>query len=86
MYGPVLEIEWILIIHNNCIFPYYGHSIKIVWTYYRFSGAIANFIVWSSLFLQCTIKIISFYPHIFLANMHMYFWIYLRFTTFKTRN
>jgi hypothetical protein len=36
-----LEIEWILVIHNNCIFPYYGHSIKIVWIYYGFIGAAA---------------------------------------------
>jgi hypothetical protein len=48
LYGPLLEIEWILIIHNNCIFPYYGYSIEIVWIYYGFSGAIANFITWIS--------------------------------------
>ena len=30
---------------NNCIFPYYGYSMEIVWIYYGFSGAIANFIV-----------------------------------------
>ncbi|CAB4042294.1 Hypothetical predicted protein, partial [Paramuricea clavata] len=29
LYGPLLEIEWILIIHNNCIFPYQGYSIEI---------------------------------------------------------
>ena len=50
LYGPSLEIEWILVIHNNCIFPYYGYSIEIVWIYYGFSGAIANFLVWISLF------------------------------------
>ena len=40
-----MEIVWI---HNNCIFPYYGYSIEIVWIYYGFSGAIANFIAWIS--------------------------------------
>jgi hypothetical protein len=44
------NIEWILIIHNNCIFPYYGYNIEIVWIYYGFSGAIANFVVWISHF------------------------------------
>jgi hypothetical protein len=38
LYGTLLEIEWILMIHNNCIFPYYGYSIEIVWIYYGFSG------------------------------------------------
>jgi hypothetical protein len=28
LYGPLLEIEWILIIHNNCIFPYYGYIVS----------------------------------------------------------
>ena len=50
MYGPLLEIEWILIIHNNDIFPYYGYSMKVAWIYYGFSDAIANFIVWISHF------------------------------------
>ena len=50
MYGPLLEIERILIIHNNCIFPYYGYCIEIVWIYCGFSGAIANLIVWISHF------------------------------------
>ena len=40
------NVEWILIIHNNCIFPQYGYSTKIVWIYYGFSGATANFVVW----------------------------------------
>jgi hypothetical protein len=53
LYGPLVEIAWILMIHNNCIFPYYGYSIEIVWIYYGFSGAIANFKVWISLFSQC---------------------------------
>ena len=22
LYEPLLEVEWILIFHNNCIFPY----------------------------------------------------------------
>jgi hypothetical protein len=48
--GPLLEIEWILVIHNNCICPYYGYSIEIVRIYYGYSVAIANFIVWISLF------------------------------------
>jgi hypothetical protein len=43
-------VEWILIIHNNGIFPYYRYSIEIVWIYYGFSGAIANLRVWISLF------------------------------------
>jgi hypothetical protein len=47
MHGPLLEIEWILVIHNNCIFPY---SMEIGWIYYGFSGAIENFVVWISLF------------------------------------
>jgi hypothetical protein len=46
LYGPLLEIGWILVIHNNCIFPYYGYSKEIGWIYYGFSGAIANFVVW----------------------------------------
>ena len=50
MNGSLLETEWILVIHNNCIFPYYGYSKEIVWIYYGFSGAIANFVVWISLF------------------------------------
>jgi hypothetical protein len=50
LYGPLLEIAWILIIHNNCIFPYNGYSIEIVWIYYEFSGAIVNFKVWISIF------------------------------------
>jgi hypothetical protein len=33
LYGTLLEIEWILIIHNNCIFPYYGYSIEIILIY-----------------------------------------------------
>jgi hypothetical protein len=45
-----VEIEWILIIHNNGIFPYYRYSMEIVWIYYGFSGAIANLRVWISLF------------------------------------
>ena len=54
VYGPLLEIEWILVIHNNCIFPYCGHSIEVVWIYYGFCGAIANFVAWISLFFsQC---------------------------------
>jgi hypothetical protein len=52
--GPSLEIEWILIIHNNCIFPYYGYNIEIIWIYYGFSGTIANFVVWISLFFSCS--------------------------------
>jgi hypothetical protein len=47
-----LEIEWILVIHNNCIFPYNGYSMGIVWIYYGFSGAIANFVVWISHFFS----------------------------------
>jgi hypothetical protein len=44
-----MDLYWkyngFLIIHNNCIFPYYGYSVEIVWIYYGFSGAIANVIV-----------------------------------------
>jgi hypothetical protein len=29
LYVSLLEIEWILIIHNDCMFPYYGYSIQI---------------------------------------------------------
>jgi hypothetical protein len=40
-----MDLYWkengFLIIHNNCIFPYHGYSIEIVWIYYGFSGAIA---------------------------------------------
>ena len=54
LYEPLLKIEWILIIHNNCIFPYNGYSLEIVGIYYfgldGFSGAIANFIEWISYF------------------------------------
>jgi hypothetical protein len=51
LYGPLLEIAWVLIIHNNC-----KYSIEIVWIYYGFSGAIVNFIVWISHFFPvvCT--------------------------------
>jgi hypothetical protein len=38
--------------HNNCIFPWYGYSMEVVWIYYGFCGAIANFVVW--IFRQCT--------------------------------
>jgi hypothetical protein len=40
LYGTLLEIEWILMIHNNCVFLYYAYSysIEIVWVYYGFSG------------------------------------------------
>jgi hypothetical protein len=48
----LLEIEWILVIHNHCIFPYNGYSMGIVWIYYGFSGAIANFVVWISHFFS----------------------------------
>ena len=41
--------------HNNCIFPYYGYCIEIVWIYYGFSGAIENFIVWISHFFPSEI-------------------------------
>jgi hypothetical protein len=41
LYGPLLEIEWILVIHNNCILPCYGYSFEIVWIYCGFSDAIA---------------------------------------------
>jgi hypothetical protein len=27
-YEPLLEIEWTLIIHNNCIFPYYMNIVS----------------------------------------------------------
>ena len=50
LYGTLLEIEWILMIHNNCIFLYYGYSIEIVWVYCGFSGSIVNFIAWISHF------------------------------------
>ena len=53
LYGPLLEIELILIIHNNCIFPYYGYSIEIVWIYYGFSSVITNLMVQTSHFFQC---------------------------------
>jgi hypothetical protein len=56
LYGPLLEIQCILIIHNNRIFPYHGYSIEIVWIYYGFSGAIANFIVWISHFSPVTMN------------------------------
>jgi hypothetical protein len=36
LYEPLLEIEWILIIHNNCIFPYYGYSIETVFLFIYF--------------------------------------------------
>ena len=58
-----MEIEWILLIHNNCIFPQYGYSMEIGWIYYGFSGAIANFVVWISLFFSsesCTIKVLNY--------------------------
>ena len=52
LYGPLLEIEWILIIHNNVdiVSKLWIHSIEIGWIYYRLSGAILNFIVWISHF------------------------------------
>ena len=64
-----MEIEWILIIHNNCIFPYYGYNIEIVWIYYGFSGAIANFVVHMDftffpsdiLYFTCAIVLFIFY-------------------------
>jgi hypothetical protein len=31
LYGTLLEIEWILMIHNNCIFPYYGYIVSKLW-------------------------------------------------------
>jgi hypothetical protein len=31
LFGPLLAIEWILIIHNNCIFPVDILSVDIVW-------------------------------------------------------
>jgi hypothetical protein len=57
-----MEIVWTFIgnrmdfgFHNNCIFPWYGYSMEVVWIYYGFCGAIANFVVWISLFFrQCT--------------------------------
>jgi hypothetical protein len=55
LYGPLLEIAWILMIHNNCIFSYYGYSIEIVWIYYGFSGSIVSFIVWISHFFPSDI-------------------------------
>jgi hypothetical protein len=42
-FNPLLEIEWILVIHNNCIFPYYGYGIEIVWIYYGFSRCNCKF-------------------------------------------
>jgi hypothetical protein len=33
VYGPLLEIKWILIIYNNCLFLYYGYSVEIRWIY-----------------------------------------------------
>ena len=52
-----MEIVWTFIgnrmdfgFHNNCIFPWYGYSMEVVWIYYGFCGAIANFVVWISLF------------------------------------
>ena len=33
LYGTLLEIEWILIIHNNCIFP----TMAIVWKQYGYT-------------------------------------------------
>jgi hypothetical protein len=45
-------------IYNNCIFPYYGYSIEIMWIYYGFSDAIANVIVWISHFSSVTMSIL----------------------------
>jgi hypothetical protein len=40
----VLEIEWILIIHNNCVFPFYGCSIETSMDIlYGFSGQNCKF-------------------------------------------
>jgi hypothetical protein len=56
-----MDLYWkydeFLIIHNNCIFPYYGYSIEIVWIYYGFSSAISNLIVWISIFFPVKEKI-----------------------------
>ena len=61
LYGPLLEIDGFLIIHNNCIFLYYGYSIEIVRIYYGFSGVIANVIVWISHFFPVFVSSISCY-------------------------
>jgi hypothetical protein len=45
LYGPLLEIEiWLSII------IVYFHTMEMGWIYYGFSGAIANFVEWISLF------------------------------------
>ena len=31
LYGLVLEVERILIFHNNCVFPYYGKCLANPW-------------------------------------------------------
>ena len=57
-YGPLLEIEWTLTIHINCIFPYYGKCMEIVGKYtprIKFSDAIENSI-WISLFFPVVSK------------------------------
>jgi hypothetical protein len=51
-------------IHNNCIFPYYGYSIEIIWIYYGFSGAIANFIVWISHFFPVNVALLKPYLNV----------------------
>jgi hypothetical protein len=54
LYGPLLEIEWILgriiIVYFHTVDIGTSHSIEIVWIYYGFSGAIANFIMDFTLF------------------------------------
>jgi hypothetical protein len=68
-----LEIEWILVIHNNYIFPYYGYNIEIVMIYYGFSGAIANFIARISHFFPSATglgkNIYMFLEHILLGRI-----------------
>ena len=29
LFKPLLEVKWILIFHNNCIFPYHGKCVEI---------------------------------------------------------
>jgi hypothetical protein len=61
LYGPLLEIDGFIIIHNNSILPCYGYRMGMVWIYYGFSGAIANVIVWISLFFPVFVSSISCY-------------------------
>jgi hypothetical protein len=45
-----MEIVWIFIGNRM---DFYGYSIEIVWIYYGFNSAIANFVVWILHFFPC---------------------------------